>query len=101
MSISREQVRQIAALARLHLTEAETETYAAQLSDILAHVDDLETAPADAPAGVSPPESGRLRADVLSADPLHRPPADFAPRWAEGFFTVPRLDAMDSDEPAQ
>lgn len=41
MSLSREEVEQIAHLARLHLTEEEIVQYQAELSDILAYADRL------------------------------------------------------------
>ncbi|MEP7106297.1 MAG: Asp-tRNA(Asn)/Glu-tRNA(Gln) amidotransferase subunit GatC, partial [Chloroflexota bacterium] len=41
MTLSREQVRHVAILARLGLEEGEEEFYAAQLSGILGHIDRL------------------------------------------------------------
>ena len=42
MKLSREEVLQIASLARLELTEEEIENYGSQLSDILAHFESLQ-----------------------------------------------------------
>ena len=43
MELSHEQVRSIAELAKLDLTDEEVATYAGQLSDILAYFEHLET----------------------------------------------------------
>jgi hypothetical protein len=40
-----------------------------------------------------------LRADEPGADPLHVPPADLAPAWHAGFFTVPRLPSHRDSPP--
>jgi len=98
VSVTREQVREIAALARLRLTEAEAEKFAVQLSEILDHVAELsgavpeETVDAGTEEDVSP-----LRDDEPGADPLAFPPLELAPDWRGGFFTVPRLAEMDGD----
>jgi len=44
MAIDRAQVRKVARLARLALTEAEEETFAAQLSHVLDYIETLEGA---------------------------------------------------------
>ncbi|MDH4237628.1 MAG: Asp-tRNA(Asn)/Glu-tRNA(Gln) amidotransferase subunit GatC, partial [Nitrospira sp.] len=41
MQISRQDVEKVATLARLHVTESETTAFAKQLSEILAHVEQL------------------------------------------------------------
>ncbi len=43
MKLSREEVLQIASLARLELTEEEIQNYGDQLSDILAHFESLQS----------------------------------------------------------
>jgi aspartyl/glutamyl-tRNA(Asn/Gln) amidotransferase C subunit len=100
VSVSREQVHAIAALAKLRVSDAEAETFAVQLSDILDHVEALAAAETDRAGDDSTPSSVPLRPDSPTADPLHTGPATFAPAWAEGFFTVPRLAAMDTEEPS-
>lgn len=100
MSVSREQVHAIAALAKLRISETEARMFAAQLSDILDHVEALSAAEMDREGDDSIPAFVPLRPDSPPADPLHGGPAAFAPAWAESFFTVPRLAAMDTEEPA-
>lgn len=104
MGVTPEDVRRVAALARLRLESAEAEALTRQLNDILRHVDalqavDIAAAPADA-AGAAP--RAPLRADQAGADPLADEPAAFAPSWQEGFFTVPRLASHEeADLPAE
>jgi len=97
MAVTSADVLHVAALARLRLSVAEVDKLTAQLNDILAHVTELAEA---GTAGVEPEPAttwpARLRGDGEPADTLALPPAELAPAWAEGFFTVPRLAAMDS-----
>ncbi len=97
MPVTSADVLHVAALARLRLSAAEVEKMTAQLNDILAHVAELAEA---GTAGIEPEPAttwpARLRSDDEPADTLSLPPADLAPAWAQGFFTVPRLAAMDT-----
>ena len=89
--LGRDDVRRIAALARLDPADPVLDGFAAQLASVLEHVAALEDA-IDAPAedaDASP--ASALRDDVPGADRLTAPPPDFAPAFSEGFFTVPRL----------
>ncbi len=66
MAVSLDDVRDIAELAKLELTEEEIATYAKQLSDILSyfeHLQAVDTSGIDAIASVLP-LSNVLRADV-------------------------------------
>jgi aspartyl-tRNA(Asn)/glutamyl-tRNA(Gln) amidotransferase subunit C len=45
MSVDHEEVRHIAALARIHLDDAEVEKFAEQFADILAYFDTLDEVP--------------------------------------------------------
>jgi len=98
MSVSREEIRRIASLAKLRLSPDEERALAADLNDILEHVVTLEVA-ADgsesdvgAMAGEAPAPPPERPAE---ADALAHPPAAIAPEWVEGFFVVPRLPAVD------
>ena len=96
------EVLAVARLARLTLTAEEVDGMAADLRGILRHIDALRTVAggADMPAAELTTGSSQssLRADVPGADPLVLPPADLAPAWHEGFFTVPRLRTHDDPE---
>jgi aspartyl-tRNA(Asn)/glutamyl-tRNA(Gln) amidotransferase subunit C len=93
MSVTPDDVRQVAALARLSIPEAELASYVSQLNAILGHMETLHQVPSSGAADAA--EAARpgmaLREDVIGAIPLTRPPADFAPQMREGFFLVPRL----------
>lgn len=98
-----EEMAALARLARLSFTGDELNRTAGELRAILTHVDLLRQVEAGPPAPGRHPGPGTtaaagdvfghssLRADEPGADPLHVPPADLAPAWHAGFFTVPRL----------
>lgn len=100
MSVTREEVIRIAELARLRLTTAEVDRFLEQLNDILAHVEELQTLePETAGMAASIGEgSAPRRSDELGPDLLRFPVAELAPGWDEGFFTVPRVAALDLTE---
>ena len=97
MSTGRDEVRHVARLAELAVDEADLDRLVEQLGRIVDYVAQLETAPAaDIADRVLPgPAAARLREDVPGPVPLARPPAAFAPEFAEGFFLVPRHGAME------
>ncbi|HEX9105796.1 MAG TPA: Asp-tRNA(Asn)/Glu-tRNA(Gln) amidotransferase subunit GatC [Longimicrobiales bacterium] len=96
MPVTSADVLHVAALARLRLAPEEIERLTSQLNDILGHVAELAAADTDQvqpePATTWP---APLRDDASAPDPLALPPAELAPAWQEGFFTVPRLAAME------
>ena len=98
MAVTREEVLHVARLARLRLNEQEVETFTRQLNGILSHVEELESAAVrGADVYVAAEGAAPLREDGHDPDRLHVAPASFAAAWAEGFFTVPRLPALDMD----
>ena len=99
MSVTREQVMQVAALARLQVGESELAELTAQLNGILAHMAALSDADAKARAGMGDAVEwpAPLRNDIAGADPLAFPPAQLSSDWDAGFFSVPRLAALDTD----
>ena len=91
--IQPEEVREIAALARLRLDQAEIERMAHELDDVLGYIDtvmSLDTRDAE-PMTHAVPFDCPVREDV-PGDPL---PVDQAlanaPRREGGFFQVPRI----------
>jgi aspartyl-tRNA(Asn)/glutamyl-tRNA(Gln) amidotransferase subunit C len=97
MAVSIQDVLRIAALARLRLDPAEADRFTGQLNAILGHFDELR-AVAGADAGlplVLTDRAGEPRADGGDPDPLARPVSETAVAWMDGFFTVPRLAAME------
>ncbi len=95
MALSLEEVRRIAALARLRLSPEEERTFAEQLSAILAHVEQLKELDV---SGVEPMthalaagEAPSLRADEVGPS---LPPDEAlanAPAREGTFFKVPRI----------
>lgn len=91
--ISREEVRHVARLARLHLTDDEVERMRQQLDAILAYIDKLRELAVD---GVEPTAHAVPLVNVMRDDAL-RPslPQDAAlanaPDRADQFFRVPRI----------
>jgi aspartyl-tRNA(Asn)/glutamyl-tRNA(Gln) amidotransferase subunit C len=91
--LSLEQVRHVARLARLRLSDAELETYRAQLAEVIAHLDTI--AELDV-RGVEPMAhpldiANRLDDDVVRSsmplDDLHRN----APAVEDRFLAVPKV----------
>jgi aspartyl-tRNA(Asn)/glutamyl-tRNA(Gln) amidotransferase subunit C len=91
MSVTREDVRRVAELARLTLPDEALDGYVAQLNGILAHMAALQAVPPLPTDARTAPDGMPLRADVPGATPLMRDAASFAPAMRDGFFLVPRL----------
>ena len=94
MPIGPDDVRHIAALARLAVPESRIPELVSQLNGILSHMDALgqvDTKGVMGAAGVGD-EAMPLRADIGPPIPLEHPLASFAPQMRDGFLLVPRLD---------
>jgi aspartyl-tRNA(Asn)/glutamyl-tRNA(Gln) amidotransferase subunit C len=93
MAIGPDDVRHIAALARLAVPETRIPELVSQLNDILSHMDALarvDTSVVRSAAGMGE-HSMPLRADIGPPIPLAHPLPSFAPQLRDGFFLVPRL----------
>lgn len=93
MSISLDEVRRIAKLAHLDLTDEEYDLYARQLSSILDYVTHLDRLDTD---GIEPTTSIVATSDTLRGDEVRGSiPRDEAlanaPESEEGLFKVPRV----------
>lgn len=93
MTISREDVEYVAALARLELTEPEIEEYTEQLNSILDYAAMLEQLDTDdvVPTAHAVPLHNVLREDQVSHSLNHEKALRNAPDGDEGFFRVPRI----------
>lgn len=101
-AVTREQVLAIARLARLRLTDEEATLFTGQLESILQHMEELESAGDAGQVEAHVEDAAPLREDAPSAEPLQFPPSRLSAFWKDGFFTVPRLSAMQDpaeDEP--
>ncbi len=93
MAVDRTEVLHIAKLARLRLTDAEVQTFGAQLSDILDYVDELnelDTSDVE-PTTHAVPLVMHLREDVVEARLDREAVLSNAPDQDEGHFRVPKV----------
>ncbi len=100
MAVTIDDVRHVASLARLGLTDDRAAALVQEMNTILGHMDVLaavDTTGVDAVAGVG---AGGLpvRADQGPPLPLARSLDAFAPSVRDGFLIVPRLSTHDTAE---
>ena len=93
MSVSPEQVRHIARLARLAMSEAELEALVPELNNILGWVEQLGEVNTD---GIEPltaviDQKLRLRDDVVTEGNIRDEVLANAPEAQHGFFAVPKV----------
>ena len=106
MAIGPDDVRHVAALARLGVPESQLPELVRQLNGILSHMDALtrvKTTGVMGAAGVGD-AAMPLRTDIGPPIPLERPLESFAPQSRDGFLLVPRLATHESsgdDESAE
>jgi aspartyl-tRNA(Asn)/glutamyl-tRNA(Gln) amidotransferase subunit C len=93
MSLSADQIRQVAQLARLELKAEHTDHYARQLSNILALVDQLSQTPTDAVAPMAHPLDmhQRLRPDAVTEPNQREAFQAIAPAVENGLYLVPKV----------
>ena len=93
MSVTEDEVRHVATLARLGLDESRIPTIAAELNGILAHMEvlsNVDTSIVGPVTGVGAAGTP-LRVDGGTQIPLARPREAFAPAMRDGLLLVPRL----------
>ena len=100
MSIRREDVLHVARLAELDVAEEDLPRLVEQMGRIVEFVAQLDEVPAgdSAPPFVAGPAQLTLRPDLVTPSGLVRPPVAFAPEFTRGFFSVPKLGAMEEAE---
>lgn len=93
MSLSPDQVRQVAHLARLELKNEQVEHYAHQLSNILGMVDRLTAVNTDGVSVMAHPLDmvQRLRPDVVTEPDQREAFQEHAPAVQDGLFLVPKV----------
>lgn len=102
MAVTIDDVRHIAALARLGLSEERARTLVAELNTILGHMDvlsQIDTAGLEEITATNA-AAAPLREDVGPPIPLARGIDAFAPKFQDGFFLVPRLSTHEDPETA-
>ena len=94
MALTREQIENIAHLARLELQPTEVPVYQTSLSAILDFVSELDRADTASVAPMAHPLPGlsqRLRADVITEKDHHELYQENAPQVAAGLYLVPKV----------
>lgn len=93
MQISKQEVEHVAKLARLEITEAETEAFSRQLSGILSYVEQLKAVDT---TGIEPTATVLAQTNVFREDrsrpslPVEKALAN-APEAEAGHFRVPAI----------
>jgi aspartyl-tRNA(Asn)/glutamyl-tRNA(Gln) amidotransferase subunit C len=100
MAVSRDDVRHIAALARIGVPEERLDALVHELNGILLHMEALrKVASAGAAERAQEQREGMpLRADEPPSVALARAREEFAPAMKLGFFLVPRLATHEDQE---
>jgi aspartyl-tRNA(Asn)/glutamyl-tRNA(Gln) amidotransferase subunit C len=94
MALTREQIENIAHLARLELQPTEVPVYQTSLSAILDFVGELDRADTASVAPMAHPLPGlsqRLRPDVITEVDHHEVYQENAPQVAAGLYLVPKV----------
>jgi len=98
VSVSRDDVRHVAALARLDPGDADIERLTGELNSILEHIETLRALDVQQdPPPFRLAQAAPQRADVHGPDTLHGGLDALSEHRTDGFFTVPRLAALDAD----
>ena len=101
MSVTLDDVRHIAALARLSVSDERAMALVGELNTILEHMDVLSNVPTPNEPHQNVSHGAPLRPDAGPPIPLARPRESFAPRMSEGFFMVPRLATHEDSEDSE
>jgi aspartyl-tRNA(Asn)/glutamyl-tRNA(Gln) amidotransferase subunit C len=101
-TITVEDVRHVATLARLGLTDERAEALTKDLNTILEHMEVLSRVDTTGVSDASSVGSAgmRLREDKGRGIALAEPPEAFAPSMRAGFILVPRLSSHEDAEPS-
>ena len=93
MAFAADQIRYVATLARLRLTDEEVARFAAQLDQILGHVDTLKSLKTDdvPPTSHAIPMANVFRRDALAPSLPTEAALANAPQREGPFFKVPRV----------
>lgn len=99
MTLSRKDVERIAALAALHVDEAQLPQLVSQIAHIIEYVSQLDAVDTGSDEATwlakSPPQP--LREDLVTPADLVGDLKSFAPALKEDLFVVPRLSAMEDE----
>lgn len=93
MALDKAEVEKIAHLARLHISEADTEEVTNRITDILALIDQMQTIETDAVEPLAHPLDmvQRLRADAVTESDNRQQLQSLAPNSQDGLYLVPKV----------
>ncbi len=98
MAISLDDVRHVATLARLGVSDERASALVAELNGILGHMDALSSVNTHGVSeAVGTAASAPLRIDERDSVALVRPREAFAPAMRDGFLLVPRLASHENE----
>jgi aspartyl-tRNA(Asn)/glutamyl-tRNA(Gln) amidotransferase subunit C len=93
MSLSLDDVRRIAHLARIEISDAQAQATLAQMNDIFAMIERMQQVPTDGIEPMSHPLGGvqRLREDKVTEGNAREANLRNAPESQDGLFLVPKV----------
>lgn len=93
MALDKAEVEKIAHLARLHISEADTEEVTTRITDILSLIDQMQTVDTDSVEPLAHPLDmvQRLRADVVTETDTREQLQSLAPESQDGLYLVPKV----------
>ncbi len=96
MSVSREEIERVAALARISVDTTSLDRLTRHIGEILDYVAQLEAVDAAEDAKPFRPGPGHtpLRRDVVDPPPMTLTPEEMAPEFEHGFYVVPKVGEL-------
>ena len=93
MAFDKSEVEKVAQLARLEISESETDEVVSRITDILALIDQMQSVDTDAVEPLAHPldMTQRLRPDVVTETDRRDELQDLAPAKEAGLFLVPKV----------
>ena len=93
MALDKTEIEKIAHLARLHISESETEEVATRITDILSLIDQMQSVDTEAVEPLAHPLDlvQRLRADEITEDNQRDRLQQLAPASEDGLYLVPKV----------
>lgn len=93
MALDKAEVEKIAHLARLHISEADTEEVTTRITDILTLIDQMKTVDTESVEPLAHPLDmvQRLRADVVTEINTREQLQALAPESQDGLYLVPKV----------
>lgn len=93
MALDKAEVEKIAHLARLHISEADSEEVTTRITDILALIDEMQTIDTDLVEPLAHPLDmvQRLRADQVTETDNREQLQALAPNSQDGLYLVPKV----------